>query len=294
MEMSRMTKVDWSLKQHNRDFTPAIARYIRYLRDIGLRESTIESYVFRVKQFLEYTQNDKPATEKIGDYRSNLIENNLSRSSVNNTCFAIKHFYKMIGEDVSFPFIRPDNHIPYYFDEDDVTKIFDSCHNLKHLAMLKTLFFATLRASELCDLDDHDIDLKTLTVRVHGKGGKDGFAFINNDCALVLKDYFEVRPPLEIDGRQPLFYTDFGHRWDRKDIHKMFTSYKERAGIIKQGGAHVFARHTPATLMIANGADISIVQKLLRHNDIRTTLRYAHVAEKTLREKYDRCLTLGV
>jgi len=62
--------------------------------------------------------------------------------------------------------------------------------------------------------------------------------------------------------------------------------------VTKPGGLHVFSRHSPATLMIANGCDISIVQKILRHNDIKTTLRYTHVSDKTQREAYEKFLIL--
>ncbi|MDF0590284.1 tyrosine-type recombinase/integrase [Methanotrichaceae archaeon Mx] len=199
----------------------------------------------------------------------------------------------MLGESVPVQFLKENEHIPYYFDEDDVLRIFSICHNIKHLAMLQTLFYGCLRASELCHLDDGDLDLKNLTIRVReGKGGKDGIVFISNECAATLKRYLEVRPPLEIDGDYPLFYTDFGRRWDRKDLYRMFITYKKKAGVEKQGGAHVFARHTPATIMIAKGCDIRIVKEVLRHRDIRTTLRYAHVADKTKREKYEQYLVL--
>ena len=67
---------------------------------------------------------------------------------------------------------------------------------------------------------------------------------------------------------------------------------KNKAHVEKQGGVHVFSRHTPATIMVANGCDIRIVKEVLRHRDIRTTLRYAHVADKTKRDRYDQCLTL--
>jgi len=70
----------------------------------------------------------------------------------------------------------------------------------------------------------------------------------------------------------------------------MSVNYK--AGISKPGGVHCFARHTPATIMIARSADIRIVQKILSHDDIRTTLRYAHVSDKTQREAYEKFLTL--
>jgi integrase/recombinase XerD len=72
----------------------------------------------------------------------------------------------------------------------------------------------------------------------------------------------------------------------------MFITYKGKAGIEKRGGVHVFSRHTTATIMIANGCDLRTVQELLRHRDIRTTLRYAHVSDTTKRKKYNECLTL--
>jgi integrase/recombinase XerD len=101
-----------------------------------------------------------------------------------------------------------------------------------------------------------------------------------------------MKPPLTIEGRDPLFFTDFGQRRQRTAVHRMFAIYKRKACIEKKGGVHVFARHTPATLMIANGCDISIVKEILYHKDIRTTLRYAHVSNATKREKYNKFLIL--
>ena len=103
----------------------------------------------------------------------------------------------MLGQDVSFTFIKPNNTIPYYFDESEIAEIFRKCNNIKHLAMLKTMFYASLRASELCNLDESDVDLKALTIYVRGgKGGKDALVFITDECAKTLRRYLEVRPPL--------------------------------------------------------------------------------------------------
>ncbi len=199
----------------------------------------------------------------------------------------------MHGEDVSLPFAQRNNILPYYFDQDDVLKIFSVVHNIKHLAMLKTLFFGCFRVTELCNLDDGDLDLDDLTIRVReGKGGRDGIVYITDNCATTLKRYRSIRPALEIDGKYPLFYTDYGRRWDRSEVYRMFIDYKGKAGIEKHGGVHVFSRHTAATIMIANGCDLRTVQELLRHRDIRTTLRYAHVSDTTKRKKYNECLTL--
>jgi integrase/recombinase XerD len=111
------------------------------------------------------------------------------------------------------------------------------------------------------------------------------FAYISEECARTLKMYLGIRPLLDINGRHPLFFTDFGHRWHRCDVSRMFQYYKKKGGIEKAGGVHVFARHIAATILVANGCDLRHVKELLRHKDIRTTLLYAHVGEKTLRDK---------
>ena len=221
-------EVDWGIESKVEDFKPTLMRYRKYLIDSGFRSSTIDSYVGHIGRFLEFAQNERPPANIAHAFRERLLSNNLSRSSVNNYSFAIKSYYRMIGEEMSFQFLKRNNNLPYYFDEADVLKIFGSCHNLKHYAMLQTLFYGCLRASELCNLDDSDLDLKTQTLRIReGKGGKDGFVMISSECAKILRRYLEVRPQLDINGRKPVFYTDFGKMWDRKDLYRMFIYQSE-------------------------------------------------------------------
>jgi integrase/recombinase XerD len=286
--------IDWNLKNiSEKNYSLEISKFRRYLMDKGFRESTIEGYVGNVHRYLEFSNAIKPTAKDIENFRGYLYTKNLSRSTSNQYAYAIKAYHQMLGDQVEFARITPNNTIPYFFSTEEINKIFSVIYNLKHLAMLKTLFFGCLRASELCGLDDEDLDLKNLTVRIrNGKGGKDGIAFISDECASILKEYLEIRPQLEIKGRRPLFYTDFGNCWRREDLHHMFTTYKKRAGIEKRGGVHVFARQSTATMMIANGADISVVRHLLRHSDIRTTLRYIIVSDKMKRDKYEKFLIL--
>ena len=191
--------------------------------------------------------------------------------------------------------MKRNDELPFYFDQDEVLRIFEACHNLKHLAMLQTLFYGCLRASELCNLDDRDLDLKSLTIHVReGKGGKDGMVYISEECARTLKQYLK----LDRNGRSTttiLFSTPTSAR-DGIGVMSAgcFIATRRKPGSRKLAESHVFARHTAASILVANGCDLRHVKELLRHKDIRTTLRYAHVGEKTLREKYDRCLTLGV
>jgi integrase/recombinase XerD len=285
--------VSWTREIGVEDIKPALKRYNRYLEDMGIRDSTRTSYVFRVGKFLEFVKDDKPTTDDFSRFRETLHERKLSRSTINNYCFAIKKYYEMCGQSVSFNFIRPINTIPYYFDETDIDKIFAACHNLKHLAMLQTLFYACLRASELCNLDDSDLDLKAMTIKVRdGKGGKEAITYITDDCAKTLKRYLEVRTPLEIEGRRPLFYTDFGGLWERRGVYRMFMYYKKLAGIEKHGGVHVFSRHSVGSLLVKRGCDIVTIKELMRHSNVQTTMRYLHVSDATKREKYEKYINL--
>ena len=194
MSRKRMN-VDWGQVEGVLDLNPYLERFKRHLIDIGLRDSTIESYVWLVKSYLEYADTNRPTTTDFEAFRETLHEKNLSRSTINNYSFAIKKYHEMWGESIDYPFLKRNDEIPYYFDEEDVLRIFSVIHNIKHLAMLHTIFYGCLRASELCNLDDSDIDMKTLTLRVRErKGERDGMVFINNECVSMLKRYLLVRP----------------------------------------------------------------------------------------------------
>ena len=152
MSQKRM-KQNWRIKVFIEDFKPFLSKFEAYLKGNGLRESTVEDYTARVGRFLRYAQDFQPSVDVAKSFRELLVARNLARSTINNYSFAIKSYSKMVGIEIDFPFLDRNDNLPYYFDEDDVLKIFGSCRNLKHLAMLKTLFYGCLRASELCKLD---------------------------------------------------------------------------------------------------------------------------------------------
>ncbi len=226
-------------------------------------------------------------------YREHIFDRHWARSTLNNSAFAITAYHKMIGDVVEIPVLVRNDTLPSYFTEEEIARIFAVINNLKHLCMFQVLFCACLRSSELCNLDISDIDINNLSVRiVEGKGGRDGYAFLNHECARNLKLYLSVRPPFEIDGREPLFYTEYQKRWRRGALYTVFERYKTKAGIEKKGGLHVFGRHSAATIMTSKGVPLNIVQKLLRHRDVRTTLRYAHVDKAVAREWHNKTMKL--
>jgi integrase/recombinase XerD len=212
--------------------------------DHGYSEATIDDYLKAIRLFIQNSKNATPSIEDAREYHSNMAASNLARATVNIRRAALIAFYKSFGLELKLPYLKPNNQVPYYFDEDDVLAIFNSCSNLKHYAMLLLMFHCMLRVSDLCNLEDRDVDLNTLTLRIrNGKGGKSALLPIPTECAQVLKSYLQFRPPLEIEGKQYLFYTDWSRKWSRRSVEQIFQCLKERAGITKPGGVHVFGRH---------------------------------------------------
>jgi integrase/recombinase XerD len=285
--------VDWSIKEDCDTYDIAVKRFSRFLENQGCRPNTIKSYVQYIRGYIKFCQTPEPSKEKLEEFRDQLFDRHLARSTINNYAFAIMQYHRMIGEPVKLPILNRNDTLPDFFTEDEVLAIFGVIRNIKHLAMIQTAFYGCLRSSELCNLDDGDVDLNSLRIHIReGKGGRDGITYLNEDCARTIRRYLEVRPGFLIDGRQPLFYTDYGRRFNHIEIHRLVNDYKAKAGITKRGGPHSLFRHTTATLMIAKGCDIRIVKEVLRHKDIKTTERYAHVTDKTVREWYNKTLRI--
>ena len=119
---------------------------------------------------------------------------------MNQHGYAAKVYHEMIGEEIEFKRIASNNKILFYFTDEDVDRIFSVITNLKHLAMLQVLFYGCLRASELCQLNDEDVDFKSLILRINGKGGQEGLCYIGHECANTLSEYLKVRPSHLVEG----------------------------------------------------------------------------------------------
>jgi integrase/recombinase XerD len=287
--MKRIFK--WDFPSSGNCIQPAILRFKNHLQDNGYRSSVIEGYVFRVKNYLLFAGSSRPNQETLDTFRQVLHSRGLKRSTINGYSIAIKAYHRMYGEEVTYKFLKVSDQIPYFFNEEDVATIFNSIKNFKHYTMLNVLFYGALRVSELCSLNTSDVDLESLTIRVReGKGGRYGIALISPQCSEVLKNYLEMRAPLEINNEEPLFYTDYGNRWKGFEVSRLFHIYKEKAGVDKQGGAHVFARHTVASLMVKNGCDLLTIKEILRHKSIESSMRYLHLTDETKRAKYSKFL----
>ena len=90
--------VNWEVKPSDASHEYALEKFARYLQDNGIRSSTIDSYVIRVRKFLDYAQSERPLSSDFGEFREYLLKKNLSRSTINNYCFAIQRYFMMHGD----------------------------------------------------------------------------------------------------------------------------------------------------------------------------------------------------
>lgn len=181
---------------------------------------------------------------------------------------------------------------------DEVQQLFDSVDTtktagLRDRAILELLFSSGLRVSELVNLDRDHINLKRKEFTVRGKGQKDRPIFISDEAAEWVQRYLDKRT----DSSQALFIRYGGHkqidtsgdylRLTARSVQRMVSHYAKLAGITKQVSPHTL-RHSFATDLLMNGADIRSVQAMLGHSNIATTQIYTHVTDPHLRDMHQK------
>ncbi|SFR38534.1 integrase/recombinase XerD [Halogeometricum rufum] len=259
--------------------------YRRFLKvERGLNETTIEQHTTMLRVFLDRYEQIRPPQELAKEFQEHLMDEGYSNSHVNNTMKAIDYYYEFHGEQFDFNRLNRRKKLPETLSENQVKRILYACDTYRDFAIMKTLTSSGVRASELCDLDvvDADLDNRTLLIR-QGKFDKDGYAKISDTCAEAISQYLERRD----DDADPLFLSRTGDRLTRNGLLQLVKRRARSAGIEQNVTVHMF-RHYFATKMIENGADISIVKELLRHDDITSTMKYLHISGEALSEQYDR------
>ncbi len=174
--------------------------------------------------------------------------------------------------------------LPVILSEGEVKLLLEICGNFFDRTILEFLYATGIRVSELCNLNLFDVDETSL--RVKGKGGKERIVPIALRTVQVLDQYLLERKK-EVRENPPLFINNRGKRINRQFVWTLVTSYAKKAGIMKAVSPHTL-RHSYATHLLENGADLRIIQELLGHSNISTTDRYTHISNKHLKKAFDQ------
>ncbi len=286
--------------------------------EIGKNQArkTVENYHHYLKRFLNFSGDIDPKSidlDLIQKYRLHLNRyqddrsRTLGRKTQNYHIIALRALLKyLIKNDVhtlapeKIDLSKIQQRTVTYLAREELELIFASidCKNKKGLrdrAILETLYSTGLRVSELASLNRDNIDLKRGEFMVRGKGRKPRIVFLSDRAKEYLNEYLKTRT----DNFKPLFINhgrsskkddvSFGEhkRLSTVSIENIVRMISLRAGILKKVTPHVL-RHSFATQLLINGADIRSVQELLGHSSITTTQIYTHITNQRLRETHQK------
>lgn len=293
-----------------------IQEFLEYLEvEKGRSQKTAENYHRYLKRFLKFARKSKVAKPAainlrlVHKYRlflnrlTNQRGENLSKKTQNFHIVALRAFLKYLAkrdikslsaEKVELPKIG-DREISVLNDE-ELERLLNaaqgpSLESLRDQAILETLFSTGLRVSELASLTIDQINLKRGEFTVKGKGNKTRLAFLSERAREIIKAYLEKRRQERKDQSPALFIRlDAQSKNKIKDlqlsvrsIQRTVEKYAKKAGIVKKVTAHVL-RHSFATDLLLNGADIRSVQVMLGHSSITTTQVYTHITDQQLKD----------
>jgi integrase/recombinase XerD len=259
-------------------------KFERYLIFRRYSPKTNTAYINAIKSLAKYHRKspDRLSNRQIQDYLHYLLkERQLSWSTCNVHFSAIKCFYGDFLKrrtELSIPPRPRQKQISLALSRDEVTKIIFSCTNLKHRALLLTVYSAGLRVSEAVKLQPVHIERSRKMIRVEqGKGRKDRYTVLSDRLVNTLEEYWRVyRPDTWI-----FFGKDKSKPMPVETAQRIFYKAKKDTGIKRGRGIHTL-RHCFATHLLEHGTSTQVIKRMLGHRSIRTTARYLHISNKTI------------
>ena len=283
--------------------------YLHYLKvERGLSENTIASYGIDLKLFLEYLrENEIPSFKQVNkevivNYMQSEKNNNKANSSILRSVSSLRKFFQYLAQEKIIekdPMLLIDTpkkkqHLPQVLTKEEVEKLLYSPNTgqvlgLRDRAMLELMYATGLRISEIINLKLEDLHLTMGTLQTLGKGHKERIVPVGDEAIKWVNRYLEeARPKLLKQKRSNYLFLNFhGNNLTRQGVWKNLKAEVRKAGIQKNITPHTL-RHSFATHILENGADLRIVQELLGHADISTTQIYTHLSNKQLADIYNR------
>lgn len=262
-----------------------------YKRDLDVYESFIN---FNKINYLTINK------DQIRSFLKYLDEQKLSKNTVSRMLSALRHFYSylVINNKIKvnqFKLIRnpkKDKKLPNFVQGDELQTIFDSIETdtalgLRNRLIIELLYATGLRVSELTNLKVKDIDLQSNEIKVFGKGGKERIAYFGEYAKKYLKEYLSSsrNELLNKKTSDHLLINHQGESLSSRGVEHIIDEIVKKAALKHHISPHVL-RHTFATDLLNNGADLKSVQELLGHSSLSTTQIYTHITNDRLRSVY--------
>ena len=252
----------------------------------GYSKNTQRTYYYEFAQFLYLLGNynakmiDEAKIRSYFLYCAETLE--MSESQINSRYNAVKFYYEQVlGRDkffIDLPRPKMPKQLPKHISPRDIKKLFAAVTNAKHAIMLKLCYGMGLRVSEIVNLKVSNIDSGNMQVLIQqAKGKKDRYVNLPESILDDLRSYYKEYRPSKY-----LFEGQGGGQYSIRSVQYVFKDAMTRAKINKNVGIHGL-RHSFATHLLESGTDISYIQSLLGHNDIKTTMKYVKVAQNDLR-----------
>jgi site-specific recombinase XerD len=251
----------------------------------GMAARTRETYLAAVTRLARHYHRspDRLSPQEVQAYLVHMLrDEKLAWSTCSIAVHAFRFLYHTtLGRPEStftIPGPKQPQRLPEILSPAEVRRVLEHTANRKQRAVLATTYGAGLRVSEVVRLQLHHIDAERMSLRVEqGKGAKDRDTLLSPRLLEELRAYWrEYRPSQWLfparGGKGPM---------DVSTAQKLYYAAKGRAGITKRGGIHAL-RHAFATHLLEAGTDLHTIQRLLGHGDIRTTMRYFHLARRTV------------
>jgi integrase/recombinase XerD len=281
--------------------------YLVYIRvEKGLSPRTVEAYGRDLSRWVEFiSQRGKSypsevEREEITEFLETLRQRGLSPRSLARATATLRSFQRFLTQEgrygsfpaADLPAPRQGHILPKVLSQDEVESLLEQPiigdpRGLRDKAILETLYGTGIRISELTGLDIEDLELGEGEMRVVGKGARERLVPIGDAAAEALREYLGMGRPKLSHGKsqRAVFLNQRGGRLTRQGAWGVVRKYAGRVGLEDKMTPHTL-RHSYATHLLENGADLRYIQELLGHASISTTQIYTHVSKSRVREAY--------
>ncbi len=268
----------------------------------NLSQHTINSYMRDLETFNQFLESER-LTFKSFEYRDarnflhQLYQRNLKKSTIARNISTLRTFYQfLISRDYvttnpfdNLPLPKQEKYLPTFFYENEIEQLFasinqDSKMYVRDLAILELLYGTGMRAGELLAMKKTSIDFDTQVIRVLGKGQKERVIPFNDRAKVALADYLELYDK-KIPPDHSIWLNYRGDALTDRGLRYVLNTLVNKSALNFHMHPHKL-RHTFATHMLNNGADLRAVQELLGHESLSTTQKYTHVSRENLRKTY--------